>query len=161
MREYETIYVTKPGITSEAQAKLQEKLQGALEKAEAKLLHQVDWGKRKLAYEVQKEKIGRYFYLSYLSDSNVASELERLLKYDDQVLKFLSVQVADQVNAEERLQKPGEPPSPPEEPSRYESRAPQEGGPRQGRGFSRDRETPAKAESSPKKESGQASEGSS
>ncbi|MCB1213894.1 MAG: 30S ribosomal protein S6 [Deltaproteobacteria bacterium] len=122
MREYETIYLTKPDITSEAGAKLKEKLQGALEKFGAKTLHQVDWGKRKLAYEVKKEKFGRYFYLSYLSEGNVTAELERLLKYDDSVLKFISVQVADEVDAEARLKNPGTPPSPPEEPaSRYAS----------------------------------------
>lgn len=145
MREYETIYLAKASITPEQANKIKEKLQGALDKFESKKIHFVDWGKRKLAYEVQKEPYARYFYLSYLSNNNVTAELERLLKYDDQVVKFLSVCVAQDVDAEARLQKPGEPPAPPADPAaRYsqDNRGQDNRGP----------ERPAPAGSAPKTE---------
>lgn len=115
MREYETIYVLKPDLPSEQLTKLNEKVSGIIQKAEGHVLFHTDWGKLKLAYDVKKFRFAHYFYFQYLDNGDSISELERILKYDDNVLKFLTVKLRDGVSVEERLAQPKEPPLSPVE----------------------------------------------
>ena len=55
-----------------------------------------DWGRRKLAYEVKKRREGRYVLMEYLVESTeVPHELERRLRINEQVIKFLTVRIDD------------------------------------------------------------------
>lgn len=121
MREYESIYVLKPDLPADGVKALQEKLAAIIEKQGGRVLVQTDWGKRKLAYHVDKFRFGQYIYLQYLDLGAAVAELERILKYDDKVLKFLTVRLADKVDVEKRLASPVVPPVAPEEVGSYES----------------------------------------
>ncbi|MCC7345572.1 MAG: 30S ribosomal protein S6 [Deltaproteobacteria bacterium] len=115
MREYETIYVLKPDLPGDQVKTIQEKLKDIITKGGGHILHHVDWGKRRLAYRVEKFTQAQYLYLQYLDQGASVAELERILKYDDRVLKFLTVKVDEKVNQAERLARAGEAPLPPEE----------------------------------------------
>jgi len=117
MREYETVYLLKPDLPSDQLSTLKEKFTQTITKGEGHMLSQGDWGKRKLAYDLKKNRYGHYIYLQYLSTGPIVSNLERLLKLDDSVLKFLTVKLADKVDVEERLKNLGEAPLAPEEPA--------------------------------------------
>lgn len=97
MREYETSFVVQPEISDEACLALCAKLDSALEKQGAVRLLLDDAGKRKLSYEIQKFQKGRYLTLSYLDRGPVVRELERLLRLEESVLRFLTVRVHDDV----------------------------------------------------------------
>ena len=56
------------------------------------------WGRRKLAYPVAKQKKGVYIYVKYLGRGNLVAELERNLKIADDVVKFQTVQLRDNVD---------------------------------------------------------------
>jgi small subunit ribosomal protein S6 len=56
-----------------------------------------DVGKRKLAYEIQKFQKGHYLTLTYLDDGRAVKEIERLLRLEESVLRFLTVQVSAEV----------------------------------------------------------------
>jgi small subunit ribosomal protein S6 len=101
------------------------------------VLSRADWGKRRLAYRIQKLKHAQYLYIQYLDAGPSISEIERILKYDDRVIRFLTVKLKDKVNAEERLAKPIEAPLPPEEFHSHEEEA------RGPRGYDRGRPAPA------------------
>jgi small subunit ribosomal protein S6 len=49
------------------------------------------WGKRRLAYEIKKQKDGFYFYIDYAGDGSIVAEMERNFKIDDRVLKFMTI----------------------------------------------------------------------
>lgn len=115
MREYETIYVLKPDLPGDQVKGLQEKLKEIITKAAGHILHHVDWGKRRLAYRVEKFQQAQYLYLQYLDRGVSVAEIERILKNDDRVLKFLTVKLEEKVNQEERLARAGEAPPVPEE----------------------------------------------
>ena len=55
------------------------------------------WGKRKLAYEIKKHNKGFYLLIDFAGLSAVVAELERNLKIDDKILKFMTVKKNDQV----------------------------------------------------------------
>lgn len=115
MREYETIYLLKPDIPAEQISSIKDKVSSTIQKGEGHILVHSEWGKRKLAYDVKKCRHAYYFFLQYLSPGPQVAELERILKYDDNVLKFLTVKVADLDDVQSRLATPVEPPPPPEE----------------------------------------------
>src|SRR6187549_2602265 len=54
-REYETIYILRPDIANEAVGALNTKVRGVIEAGQGTLLKVENWGKRRLAYEVQKQ----------------------------------------------------------------------------------------------------------
>ncbi len=97
MREYETAFIVQPEISDEGGAELCARLDGILESQGAVRLMLDDWGKRKLAYEIDKFQKGHYYFLSYLDDGKTVDELERALRLEESVLRFLTVRVADDV----------------------------------------------------------------
>jgi len=97
LREYETTFIVQPEISDEGREALNQKLDAALEKQGSIRLMMDDVGKRKLAYEIKKFQKGHYATLTYLDDGRAVKEIERLLRLEESVLRFLTVQVADEV----------------------------------------------------------------
>ena len=97
MREYELTFIVQPEISDEGCEAFQQKLDAVLaERGSTRLLYD-DWGKRKLAYEINRFQKGHYFVLSFLDDGKVVPELERLLRLEESILRFLTVLVDEQV----------------------------------------------------------------
>ena len=97
MREFETTFVVQPEISDEACTDLCGRLDAILEGKGARRVMLDDWGKRKLAYEIQRFQKGHYFVLYYLDKGTVVSELERMLRLEESVLRFLTVRAKDRV----------------------------------------------------------------
>lgn len=97
MREYEFNFVIQPEISEEGSAATIAKLDAILEEAGATRLLLDDQGKRKLAYPIQKFQKGHYYLLSFLDEGKVVDELERTLRIEESVLRFLTVKVDDEV----------------------------------------------------------------
>ena len=55
-------------------------------------------GKKSLAYNVKKQSKGYYVLMDYLGQAEVVSELERNMRLDDRILKYLTVKLADEVD---------------------------------------------------------------
>jgi small subunit ribosomal protein S6 len=91
MSLYESIFIVRPSLSDDDTNKLIDKMKGVLEKSGGTLLKQENWGKKKLAYEVKRERKGTFVYLYFKSPGNVVSELERSYRLEDSVLKFLTV----------------------------------------------------------------------
>jgi len=97
VREYELIYILHPDITPEREQEIHSVVDDVITKADGLLLVRDDWGKRKLAYEIQKFQKGHYFLLTFLGAGIVIPELERGFRLDADVLRFLSVQKTEKV----------------------------------------------------------------
>lgn len=97
MREYETTFIVQPEISEEGNTTLLGKLDGVLESSGAIRLMCEDHGKRKLAYEIKKFHKGHYYSLMFLDEGQTVPDLERVLRLDESVLRFLTVQVSDDV----------------------------------------------------------------
>jgi len=102
VREYETTVIVQPEISDEGTATILKKMDGVLEGGGATRLMCSDLGKRKLAYEVRKFQKGHYYVLSFLDDGKVVGELERTLRIEESVLRFMTVKVEDEVDDIER-----------------------------------------------------------
>lgn len=101
-REYETIYILRPDITNEAVGLVNTKVRGVIETGGGTLLKVDNWGKRRLAYEVQKQMKGMYLFFSYLGPAGLVEEVERNLRLTDSVIRTYSVKIADNVDPASR-----------------------------------------------------------
>jgi small subunit ribosomal protein S6 len=97
-REYETIYILRPNTPNEGVAEVNARIKGVIEGQGGKIIKVDNWGKRRLAYEVAKERKGIYLYWQYLGTAGVVEETERNLRMLDSVIRFLTIQVDTDVD---------------------------------------------------------------
>ena len=91
MREYETTFIVQPEISDEGIAEMCARLEEVLDKNGATRLFYDDMGKRRLAYPIRKFQKGQYLTVFYLDEGKASTELERAMRLDDSVLRFLTV----------------------------------------------------------------------
>ncbi len=93
MHLYESIFIIRPSLSDDDTNQLIEKIKGLLEKAGTPVLILENWGKKKLAYEIKRERRGTFVYMHFKAASNVVGELEHAYRLEDSVLKFLTVRL--------------------------------------------------------------------
>ena len=93
MRIYEELFIVKPDAPEEEVNAFVEQLKTQLTAAGA-TVDKVDlWGKRRLAYKVDKYREGSYVLFQFTAGPETVKELERRLRVSDVVLKFLTVRI--------------------------------------------------------------------
>jgi small subunit ribosomal protein S6 len=101
-REYETIYILRPNTSNDGVADVNSRIKGIIENMGGKILKVDNWGKRRLAYEVAKERKGIYLYWLYLAQPGVVEETERNLRMLDSVIRYLTVKVDENIDVAAR-----------------------------------------------------------
>jgi small subunit ribosomal protein S6 len=91
MNNYETLYVLKPTLTDEETAANIAKIEEILVREGAEILATNNMGMRKLAYPVEKNERGVYTVVYFKAAGSVITELERNLKFNEEVIKYLTV----------------------------------------------------------------------
>jgi small subunit ribosomal protein S6 len=95
MQGYESILILDPEASEEAQKELIEKYKSLIGSNGGQVVHHTVWGRRKLAYEVNKREYGIY-HLLYLDKSPQALRaMENSFRIDESVIKWMSVAVDD------------------------------------------------------------------
>lgn len=90
MNKYESVVIINPAVEEDKVKELSQKFtdiinnDGKVEKVE-------DLGKKKLAYEVKKNKEGYYVVINFDANPNLISELERNYRIMDEVIKFITI----------------------------------------------------------------------
>ncbi|RUS48798.1 30S ribosomal protein S6 [Cohnella sp. AR92] len=90
MRNYELMYIIRPDVDQETVQAVSEKFQGIIVNGGEIVKHDI-LGKRRLAYEINKHRDGTYVLVQFTADSAVVSELERVLKITDEVIRHMIV----------------------------------------------------------------------
>ena len=93
MELYESLFIIRPSLTDEETTALIDKMKGVAEKSGANFMKAENWGRRKLAYEVKRERKGTYAYFYFRGPGNVVGDLERAYRLEDSIVKFLSVRL--------------------------------------------------------------------
>ena len=93
MRIYEELFIAKPDVADEEVDQFVEQLRTHLTTAGATVDKIEKWGKRRLAYKVDKYREGTYVLLQFSAGPETVKELERRLRVSDLVIKFLTVRI--------------------------------------------------------------------
>lgn len=89
MREYEIIFIAHPDQDENATNELVEKISGWISDNGGTIKKVDPWGKRKLAYPIRKQSEGQYFYINAQMPPSFVAELDRNLRYQENVLRYL------------------------------------------------------------------------
>ena len=100
MREYETIYIMRPELDDKAAKDAMLAKKDLLERLGGKSLKVTAMGRRKLAWETQKETRGIYVHHHYVGKPGIVKEFDRALSIDENVLIRHSVLLRHDVNPE-------------------------------------------------------------
>ena len=93
MRTYEELFIVKPDVPDEEVDQHLEQLRTHLTNLGATVDKVEKWGKRKLAYKVDKYREGAYVLIQFTAGPEAVMEIERRLRVSDLVLKFLTVRI--------------------------------------------------------------------
>ena len=91
MKKYELALVLSAKIEDEERAAMLEKVQAMITTAGAEITNVDEWGKKQLAYEMQKMKEAYYYFIQFEGEATVPAELEEKLRIEESVLRFLCV----------------------------------------------------------------------
>ncbi len=92
MREYELMFVVDPRLTDEETVSLTDQYKEMIVAAGGEVYREESWGKRKLAYQINKLSEGSYmlFYVRS-SDGKAFTEVEQRLRQNENILRFMTV----------------------------------------------------------------------
>lgn len=93
MTEYETICIVRPDWTTEQVRQLSDRVAAIIERHKGVLFHLREVGRRRLAYRVHKQTKGLYLYCNYGGTGSIVADVERALRLEEGVLKFLTVRM--------------------------------------------------------------------
>ena len=102
LREYETVFLVSPDLTDDNVDKVKEKVRGIVSREGGKLLRFTIWGKKKTMYPIAKQARAIYVHTHYLGGTNLVAEVERNLRNLDEVTRYISVKIAEEIDPETR-----------------------------------------------------------
>ncbi len=95
MAYYETVFIARQDL-SEAQVKtLVEEVTAIITTNKGQMIKTESWGLRALAYRIEKNKKGHYTLLEYSCETSVIAELERLLRLDENILRYVTIRLEE------------------------------------------------------------------
>ncbi|MHC1725104.1 MAG: 30S ribosomal protein S6 [Syntrophobacteraceae bacterium] len=105
MRKYETFFITDPDLPDETNSVVDNKVQAIISSNGGEVLTFTPWGKRKLAYPIRKRTRGLYVLMEYSGGPELVAELERNLRIDERILKFITVKLEDRFDPEKEKER--------------------------------------------------------
>jgi small subunit ribosomal protein S6 len=91
MNHYELALVVNAKIEDETRLATLEAVKELVTRFGGTITNVDDWGKKRLAYEIQKMKEGFYYFIQFESDSTVPNEIEQRIRIMENVIRYLCI----------------------------------------------------------------------
>ena len=91
MKAYELLFFVAPTLDEEARANVMNRIENTITAGEGAIDSTEDWGKRKLAYEINSLSEGDYILIDFHADPDHIAELDRVLRINDSVERHMIV----------------------------------------------------------------------
>jgi small subunit ribosomal protein S6 len=102
-RVYEVMYIVKPDTAEDDVTKLNESLQGVIEKEGGSVVKLENMGRRKLAYEIKRNNEGHYVLFEIEGSGSEIAELERRMRVNDAIIRYMTVRVDEERKTAEKI----------------------------------------------------------
>jgi len=90
---YETVFIANPVLSAPQMKEAVEKFKAVITEGKGEIVHEEDWGLRKLAYPIQKKSTGFYYLIEYKVEGNLINKIETEFRRDERIMRFLSVRL--------------------------------------------------------------------
>lgn len=91
MQQYETVIILTPLLSEEIAKEAIAKFRNILTEGGAEIIHEDNWGLKKLAYPIEKKSTGFYHLTEFKAPGELISKLELEYKRDERVMRFLTI----------------------------------------------------------------------
>lgn len=95
MKAYELLFFVAPSIDEESRAAVMKRIETTIAEGEGEVNNVENWGKRKLAYEINGLTDGDYTLIDFHADPTNVAELDRVLRINDAVVRHMIVKRTD------------------------------------------------------------------
>lgn len=95
MRNYELSVVLFSTLSEEEKVATLEKVKDLIARFGGEITNVDDWGKRKLAYEIEKQREGFYYFIQFNAETSAPAEIESRIRIMEPVLRYLIVSLED------------------------------------------------------------------
>ena len=104
-RPYEAVVIVHPETNLEEQKNLFRKNKSIIQDFKGELFSLETWGRRNLANPIHKQKKGLYFHMMFSSTPGAIAELERTMRINDKVLRYLHVKLDERLPLTKHMEK--------------------------------------------------------
>lgn len=91
VKQYETVFIMTPVLSVEQMKEAVKKFRDLLVENGAEIVHEEEWGLKKLAYPIQKKSTGFYQLFEFRVEGSYIRDFEVAFKRDERILRFLTV----------------------------------------------------------------------
>jgi len=102
---YEIMFIQNPDLGEEDQEKLLTRFKAAVSKNGGEIIKLEDQGIKTLAFKIQKRSRGRYFLIYLEGPGSMVSELERFMRIDENIVRFVIIKLDSHITKEELMPK--------------------------------------------------------
>ncbi|HON17548.1 MAG TPA: 30S ribosomal protein S6 [Salinivirgaceae bacterium] len=93
MNQYETVFIANPVLSANQMKEAVEKFKSLIVDNGGEIVHEEDWGLRKLAYPIQKKTTGFYHLFEFKANPEFIQKLEIEYKRDERIMRFLTIKL--------------------------------------------------------------------
>ena len=108
MRYYETIYIVNPNLDNSTLSNILVEIAKELAKTKSKVINHYNWGKKRLAYPIDKQKYGSYIILQYEGgDKSKIKDFDTWMKLNNAIVRHMTILLDDKpkIHVEEEKKK--------------------------------------------------------
>lgn len=91
LKNYETVFILTPVLSEEQMKEAVTKFRDFITDHKGEIIHENQWGLRRLAYPIQKKSTGFYYLIEFKASGDLIAKLEVEFKRDERIIRFLTV----------------------------------------------------------------------
>ncbi len=90
LNQYETVFIATPVLSDSQMKEAVKKFKKIITDKGGKIVHEENWGLRKLAYPIQKKSTGFYYLIEFQAEGDLIAKLETEYRRDERIIRFLT-----------------------------------------------------------------------
>lgn len=90
LNQYETVFIATPVLSENQMKEAVKKVKRVITSGGGNIVHEENWGLRKLAYPIQNKSTGFYYLVEFQAEGNLIEKLETEYKRDEKIIRFLT-----------------------------------------------------------------------
>jgi len=90
LNQYETVFITTPVLSEVQMKEAVDKFKSVITDNGGEIVHEENWGLKKLAYPIQKKSTGFYYLIEFKAQGDLIEKLEIQYRRDERVIRFLT-----------------------------------------------------------------------
>jgi small subunit ribosomal protein S6 len=91
LKQYETVFIMTPVLSEDQMKETVRKFENILSEKGAEMIHQENWGLKRLEYQIQKKSTGFYQLFEFKAEPHVVAELELQYRREERIMRYLTV----------------------------------------------------------------------